>query len=222
MDIFSSDVTLWMAISAGILSFLSPCVLPLIPGYLAYISGSSLKETKKKKIVFNSFFFVLGFTVVFVSLGATASFVGKFLIQYRDTLRIIGGIIIIVFGLHTLGIIRISKLYSTKRVNYGNGRGPLGAFLLGIAFSFGWTPCIGPILGSILIYASSQATMAKGMGLLFAYSMGLGIPFMLSSILIDTVIEHLKGKARTIEILSGSLLIAVGIAMVFNLLSYIA
>jgi cytochrome c-type biogenesis protein len=187
--------SLFAAFVAGVLSFVSPCVLPLIPGYLSYISGLSLDEMQgsaqgeaaaaaaRRRVIVASLFLVLGFSVVFVSLGAAASAVGQFLLERLRLLSKIAGAVVILFGLHTMGVLRIDWLYSEKRVQVERKpTGAIGAFLVGLAFAFGWTPCIGPILAGILAIAATQDTIGKGVQLLAVYSLGLGVPFLLTAV----------------------------------------
>ena len=176
-----------VAFGAGLISFLSPCVLPLIPGYISYISGQSLQNIldSKKINLFSLILFCLGFSTVFVILGASASFLGQTLLQNSETLRIIAGIIIIIFSLQLLGLINISYLNFEKRFDAKESRNILFPYVIGLAFGFGWTPCIGPILGSILALASIEETLARAILLLIFYSLGLAIPFVLSGYLIQ-------------------------------------
>ena len=215
-------VTLLTAFVAGVVSFLSPCVLPLVPGYISFISGMSLEDLSKgkdrqavvKQAGFGSIFFVLGFAVVFTLLGASASVAGHFLQSHAYVFSKVAGVIIILFGLHTVGLITIPWLYYEKRIQAGVfSPGFLGAFLMGFAFAFGWTPCIGPILSGILVLAATQKTLYEGIGLLFVYSLGLGIPFVLTGFGINTFLGFFARYKRFIragEIFSGILLIFVG------------
>ena len=184
------QVSYIFAFLAGIVSFLSPCVLPLIPGYVSMVSKMSFEELtdgsmkgKTTRIFFPSLLFVLGFSFVFVSLGAGASFVGNFIHENKVLLLRISGVIIILFGLFSMDILKISHLYRERRINIPQSNlGLIGTFLLGIAFGFGWTPCVGPILASILLYASTAEGAGKGASLLFVYSIGLGLPFLLTGL----------------------------------------
>jgi cytochrome c-type biogenesis protein len=209
------------AFLAGIVSFLSPCVLPLVPGYISLISGASVEELQSqdrkilKTVLLHSVMFILGFTVVFVSLGASATAVGHFLKLYRKQLSWIAGTLIVIFGLHLTGIFKIKALYADKRLHsLQGGKSPLGAFVVGFAFAFGWTPCIGPILAGILTLAGSTDSVAKGIMLLFIYSMGLAIPFLLTSAGINGFLGF-YGKFRrhlhAVEVASGVLLIVFGV-----------
>lgn len=224
------------AFLAGILSFLSPCVLPLIPGYLSYISGVSVDQLMSKekkdashlrKLLFNTVFFVLGFSIVFVLLGLAASGVGTWLRQNAALFNRVAGVIVFLFGLHVAGIFKVRALNYEKRFHFTGDkkRGVFGSLLIGIAFGFGWTPCIGPILGSILTLAAQQSSMATGAWLLVVYSAGLGIPFILTALLFSYLMGafgFIKRHFRAVEIISGSLLMLVGILMFFNLLAVLA
>ena len=214
------NTTLSIAFLAGLISFLSPCVLPLIPGYISYISGSSLNEISKKKrslIIFKTVFFTLGFSFVFITLGLTASFIGKFFLINSNFFRIIAGIIIIFFSLQLTGILNLKFMnkdmrFFTKR--YSNNL--VFPFLVGAAFGFGWTPCIGPILGSILTLAAIETNAAKSVLLLSFYSLGLAIPFIISGVLINKFIFFSKNIKKYIPIITkvgGSILLLTGIAI---------
>jgi cytochrome c-type biogenesis protein len=230
----SDQVTLFAAFIAGVLSFISPCVLPLIPGYVSFVSGASLEEMRggggassatRRQVLITSLAFVLGFSLVFVALGASASAVGKFLFAKLPLLEKIAGAVIIIFGLHTMGVFRIAALETEKRVQtQARPAGPLGAVLVGIAFAFGWTPCIGPILGGILVVAGSKETVREGVMLLAVYSLGLGIPFLLTSLAIDrffAVTKRIRRYYRTIEVVSGGLLVVVGVLIFTHQLTVI-
>ncbi len=212
---------------AGLLSFLSPCVLPLVPPYLVYLGGRSLEEmtegsgptqSARLKIVAASLFFVMGFTTVFVLLGAGASAAGQFLGRYKAEFGIAAGLVIILFGLHFLGLLRVSLLYREARfqANVG-GASFAGAYLLGLAFAFGWTPCIGPILSVVLSLASNEATLAAGVALLFVYSLGLGVPFVLAAVAIGpfmTFMQRFRRHLGTVEKVMGALLVVTGIMFI--------
>jgi len=209
------------AFVAGLLSFLSPCVLPLVPGYVSLISGSSVAAVESReqrllgRVMLNSLMFVLGFSIVFILLGAAATTIGQLTAQYRRQLTWIAGIVIIIFGLHLTGLLKIKYLYADKRMHGVQGSSsPWGSFLVGFAFAFGWTPCIGPILATILAIAASEGTVMKGVLLLSVYSAGLAIPFLLTSLGVDRFLAF-YGKFRrhlhTVEVLSGVLLIAIGV-----------
>ena len=222
-----------IAFLAGIVSFLSPCVLPLVPGYISMLSGATIEELKGEangqlmaRVLRNSLAFVVGFSVVFVILGASATWVGKFLLTRRTVFNILSGIIIIVFGLHLTGLVKIPLLYREARLDTGVPRRSLGgAFLLGFAFAFGWTPCIGTILAAILALAAQRETVLQGMFLLAIYSAGLAIPFLLTSLGLSTFLKFYGGFRKhlhAVEVASGVLLIVLGILMAFNKLNLIS
>lgn len=224
-------VSYGLAIVAGLLSFLSPCVLPLMPAYLTIISGASLPELQasgstplRRRVMTHAFAFVIGFSVLFIALGATATAAGQFLSGLRFEafglpigILQLGGVVVIVMGLHIGGWLPISALYRVWNVDVVNKQvGMLGAFLVGAGFAFGWSPCIGPILGSILTLAASQETLATGIGLLAAYSLGLAVPFLASAWSVGLLLRatgRLRDFARPLEIFSGALLILVGVLM---------
>lgn len=210
-----------VALMAGILSFLSPCVLPIVPPYLAYMGGISMGEMKgdtaRRRVLLPALFFVLGLSTVFLFLGFTASAFGTFFLQYQDILSKISGAVVIIFGLHFLGIFRIGILDREARLDAGDrGGSAFGAYLLGLAFAFGWTPCIGPQLGAILSLAASEASLTRGTTLLGVYALGLGLPFLLAALFIERamgVMTRLKRHLKTIERVMGVLLIVVGLAL---------
>ena len=211
--------TLTLAFAAGVLSFLSPCVLPLVPSYLAYVGGSA--DAKRRVLVGNSLFFIAGFSLVFVALGASASLLGSVLRANQGILALAGGLLVIFFGLVMLGVIKIPWLYRDTRPQYqGESRTPVGAMLLGMAFAAGWTPCIGPILGGILTLAGASGTLAHGVGLLGVYALGLGIPFLVAALVLDPFMRFSKGFRRYlpwIEKGAGVLLVIAGVLMVTGL-----
>src|SRR5262245_46729130 len=220
------------AFLAGIVSFLSPCVLPLVPGYVSLISGASVDELQSKDrkllntVFLHSLMFILGFTVVFVMLGAAATTVGQLAREYKKQLTWIAGAVIIIFGLHLTGILKIKALYADKRLHsVQGGKSPLGAFVIGFAFAFGWTPCLGPIISAILVLAGSTDTVAKGVLLLWIYSLGLAVPFLLTSLLIDRFLSFygsFRKYLNVLEVGSGVVLIALGALILagrFTLLS---
>jgi len=228
---FAEPVTYPAALAAGLLSFFSPCVLPLVPAYFTFITGYSLEELTgsetaqiRKKVVLSTLAFVLGFSFVFVVLGASASFIGGLFFQYRQVVRIIGGFIILVFGLHLLGLFRINVLDLERRLQLK--KKPLhifGTFLVGMAFGAGWSPCVGPLLGSILIIAGSQETIWQGIGLLGIYSAGLALPFLVISVFIHmilTLMQKASSAIRYINVAAGSLLILVGIGLILDKLQF--
>jgi len=215
-----------IAFGAGLISFLSPCVLPLIPGYISYISGQSLQEilNKKKINFFPLILFCLGFSTVFVLLGASASFLGQTLLQNSEVLRILAGIVIIIFSLQLIGIINIPYLNFEKRFDAKESRNILFPYVIGVAFGFGWTPCIGPILGSILALASIEETLTRAVILLIFYSLGLAIPFVLSGYLIQRFLLFSKNFRKNINLISkigGIILLATGILILTNQLQAI-
>ena len=212
----------FLAFGAGFISFLSPCVLPLIPGYISYISGESLGDIveKQKKIILKTVLFSLGFSLVFISFGATASFIGNILLENSNTLRIIAGIIIIIFSLQLIGILNLNFLNQEKRFqtkNYSNNL--FFPVLVGAAFGFGWTPCIGPVLGSILTLAAVESSIGKGILLLSFYSLGLAIPFILSGYGISKFLAFSKNFRKNIKIVSvsgGVILLITGMLILTN------
>tara|TARA_Y100000590_G_scaffold394773_1_gene474190 strand:- start:1050 stop:1766 length:717 start_codon:yes stop_codon:yes gene_type:complete len=217
------EVHLPIAFLAGLISFLSPCVLPLIPGYISYISGTSLDKIKEKKrnlIVIKTIFFTLGFSFVFIALGSTATFVGQFFLVNSNIFRVIAGIIIVLFSLQLLGIINLKFMNKDIRIftnQYSNNL--TFPFIVGAAFGFGWTPCIGPILGSIIALAALEDSIGKGILLLSFYSLGLSIPFVISGILIDKFLlfsKNFKKYISTITKIGGAILLLTGIAILTN------
>ena len=212
-------LNLLIAFSAGFISFLSPCVLPLIPGYISYISGQTLDEIieDNKSVLLKTIFFSVGFSIVFISFGITASFIGKFLINYSNQLRIIAGLIIILFSLQLIGLINLKILNSEARFFTKNYRNNLiFPVIVGMAFGFGWTPCIGPILGSILALAAIEESFSKSILLLSFYSLGLAIPFIISGVLIDKFLFFSKSFRKyilTITKVGGAILLLTGIAI---------
>ena len=215
-----------IAFGAGLISFLSPCVLPLIPGYVSYISGQSLQDVidSKKTNFFPLVLFCLGFSTVFVLLGASASFLGQALLQNSEFLRIVAGIIIVIFSFQLLGIINIPYLNFEKRFDAKESRNILFPYVIGLAFGFGWTPCIGPILGSILALASIEETLLRAIILLISYSLGLAIPFVLSGYLIQRFLLFSKNFRKNINLISkigGITLLVTGILILTNQLQAI-
>ena len=218
------NISMLLAFSAGLLSFLSPCVLPLIPAYISYLTGSSIEELKNKKAnlftLYKSFGFVLGFSIIFILMGVSITSLGKLLITHKDLFRKVGGSIIVVFGLHTLGVFKVKLFYREKRFLYFDKiKSPFGSVIMGMAFAAGWTPCIGPILSSILIYATSMDSIVNGVLLLIMYSLGLAIPFILTAMAITSFTKHFKKYSKylpIISIISGALLIIMGIMIFTN------
>ncbi|MCP5082988.1 MAG: cytochrome c biogenesis protein CcdA [Alphaproteobacteria bacterium] len=221
-----ADVTYPVAVGAGLISFLSPCVLPLVPPYLCYLAGASLDELTAsdkldnalaKRVLFASITFVLGFTTVFVALGAAASVIGQLLRAHLNTLAIVAGVMIIIMGLHFLGVFKISALYKEARYQTTRPAGILGAYFMGVAFAFGWTPCIGPVLSAILAVAAVQDTVGEGALLLGAYSLGLGIPFVAAAFAVKPFLNWMQRFRRhigTVEKAMGGLLVLTGIMFI--------
>jgi cytochrome c-type biogenesis protein len=224
---FTQTVSFPAAFVAGLLSFFSPCVLPLIPAYFTFITGFSIEELTKeynseirKKVFFSTFLFVLGFSLVFILMGASASYLGGLIYTYKKLIRIIGGILIIILGVHLTGLIRIPGLDFEKRITLE--KKPLhflGTLIIGMAFGAGWSPCIGPLLGSILIIAGSQETVWQGVLLLGIYSAGLAIPFIIISIFINFLLIFIKKASKVLKyvnVVAGVVLIVVGLILVSN------
>jgi cytochrome c-type biogenesis protein len=220
------------AFVAGLISFLSPCVLPLVPGYVSLISGVGVEELKQQdshllgRVMRNSIMFVLGFSVVFIALGAVSTELGQALASYKSILAKVAGVVIILFGLHLTGIFRITALYADKRLhNIKGGASPWGAFVIGFAFAFGWTPCVGPILAVILTFAANQDSVFKGIMLLAIYSAGLAVPFLLTSLGIGRFLafyQRFRRHMHALEVGSGALLIALGVLLVIGRFSIIS
>ncbi len=215
---------------AGVISFFSPCVLPLVPAYISYITGESVTDPQNGQsiaarlpAVALSLFFVMGFSVVFVVLGASASLLGQTMLNYRYETNIIGGTIIIVFGLFMTGLIKLPQMHRDTRFHVTlDGGGPVSAFVLGLAFGFGWTPCIGPVLGAILAASAVTATLNQGIALLSVYALGLSLPFLAAALFADKFLARLKAMrrmGRTLHIVAGVILIVTGIAMITGYLS---
>ncbi len=229
-----SAVEIPTAVLAGLLSFISPCVLPLIPGYLSFISGVSLEDLSSKekskehmmKVVGNTVFFVIGFSLVFVILGASATGIGYLLQKYLYIFNKVAGVVVFIFGLHLMGVFKIKALNYEKRFHASKKQmGLLGSVVIGIAFAFGWTPCIGPILGTILTLAAQHDNVGQGVILLLFYSAGLGIPFILTALMFNYLIGafgFIKRHFRAVEIISGGLLMLVGVLIFFDLLARIS
>jgi len=227
----SQEVTYAVAFIYGMLSFLSPCVLPLIPSYITYITGLSFHDLQaehpthivRKKVFFHSLCFVFGFTTVFVLLGASVTLAGAFLQEYIDVIRKVGGVLIFLFGIHVTGLVPFGVLLGEKRVTiHYKPAGYVGSYLVGVVFAAGWTPCIGPILASILIVAATAGKVTLGIQLLLLYSLGLGIPFILSSLALHqflTLFNRFKRFIRMFEILTGVFLMLVGVLIFSNWLS---
>jgi cytochrome c-type biogenesis protein len=221
-----SALGLATAFAAGVVSFLSPCVLPLVPAYLSYVAGHSLHGVRRHAAANSRFetvalsgFFVAGFSAVFIALGASATALGRLMLQYRYEANIVGGVIVIVFGLVMLGLMRRdSWLYRDIRFHpHLRGGRPAAALVLGLAFGFGWTPCIGPVLGAILTVSAAQSSLSGGVALLSAYALGLGVPFLLSALFAGAAVGWLKKLRRlgfALQLAAGAIMIAMGLAMV--------
>lgn len=224
------DISILLAFSAGLLSFLSPCVLPMVPAYVSYLTGTSIKELKeeKKKLltVYKALGFIIGFSIIFILMGASVSSLGKVLITHKELFRKAGGVLIIIFGLHTMGMIKFNFLYRELRLlKTEKFHGSVSSIFLGMAFAAGWTPCIGPILSSILIYASSTESIGKGMLLLGMYSLGMAVPFLFAAIAIKNLSNYLKKISKyysVISMVSGALLIIMGILIFTNRLTVLS
>ncbi len=220
------NITFFFAFSAGFLSFVSPCVLPLIPSYVSYITGISFEDLVEggddknftKVTLYNSLAFILGFTIVFVSLGASSSYFGSLLRDYQELIMRVGGILVIVFGLFIMGILKLDFINRDKKFHLQEKpAGYIGSVFVGIVFAAGWTPCIGPLLGSILSIATSEGSVLFGVELLLVYSIGLGIPFLITSLALNTFLRHVPKVTkhmRVITTISGLILIAIGLLLV--------
>ncbi|WP_209425865.1 cytochrome c biogenesis protein CcdA [Pararhodobacter sp. SW119] len=225
IDLFDAALlpAMTVALVAGVLSFLSPCVLPIVPPYLAYMSGISMRELTDegqgaRKAVVPALFFVMGLSTVFIFLGFTASSLGRLFLEYRETFAQIAGFVVIVLGLHFLGLFRIGLLQREARIDPGDqGGSAFGAYVLGLAFAFGWTPCIGPILGMIITLAATEDSVARGTGLLAVYALGLGLPFLLAAVFIGrsmALMARMRPWLGVIEKTMGALLVLVGVALI--------
>lgn len=214
------------AFLAGLVSFLSPCVLPLVPGYVSLISGVGVEQLKAqesqllRKVMLNSVAFILGFSVVFIALGAVATEVSQMLARYRSTLAQVAGVVIILFGLHLTGVFKIKALYTDARLHSVKGGSTAwGAFVIGFAFAFGWTPCVGPVLTVILTFAAAQDSITKGVALLAIYSMGLAVPFLLTALGVERFLKfysRFRAHMHAIEVASGALLVVLGVLLVIG------
>src|SRR4051812_5131902 len=217
-----ASLGLLLAFSAGLLSFVSPCVLPLIPSYLTFVTGVGFDElgSSRRAALMHALLFVLGFTLIFVALGASATVLGRLLIAYRVWITRVGGALVVLFGLYLLGVVRVSAFDRERRVHLANKPvGYLGTVLVGVAFGAGWTPCLGPILGAILTYTAATADLARGLPLLLAYSLGLAIPFLLAAVAVERFLETMtrfRPHLARVSQVSGALLVIVGILMMFD------
>jgi cytochrome c-type biogenesis protein len=217
-----------IAFGAGLLSFLSPCVLPLIPSYVTFITGLSLDDVQnaRRSALVHGSLFVLGFTLIFLLMGAGATMLGQATLQYRDWISRIGGVVIIIFGLYLLGVLNIGFMSRERRFHVADKPvGYFGTLVVGIAFGAGWTPCLGPILGTILVYTGTQADFSKGMGLLSAYSLGLAVPFLLSAVAIErfsTFFQRMRRQMVWVSRISGVVMILIGVLLVTNYFTILA
>jgi cytochrome c-type biogenesis protein len=229
----ATDVSILAALVAGVISFLSPCVLPLVPPYLVYLTGATAEHvaagepctTSRRAVMIAAAMFVLGFSTVFVALGASASVVGALVREWSAELSILAGLVIIVMGLHFLGLTRIGLLMREGRLGMAKPVGLWGAYVMGLAFAFGWTPCIGPILAAILAVAASEATVTKGAGLLAVYSAGLGIPFLLAAVAVksfSTLFARFKHQLVNVERAMGVLMIVTGVAFLTGTITHVS
>jgi len=221
----AAPVSFSLAFIAGLLTFASPCIFPLIPAYISYITGISFDELKEdrrgdiqRKTLVHSLFFILGFSLVFIALGASASLLGKIILAYKVWLSRIGGLLVILFGLYIMGIFRIGALNKERKISVKLQKGSkIGSFLLGVTFAAAWTPCVGPILGSILIYAGAQETMLEGIWLLGFYSLGIAIPFVISALLVNSLLSHITRLNKYLAVVNyvcGILLVLIGVLLI--------
>jgi cytochrome c-type biogenesis protein len=217
-----ASVGIALAFGAGLLSFVSPCVLPLIPSYLTFVTGVGFEDlgSARRTAFVHSLLFVLGFTLIFVALGASATVLGRLLLAYRVWITRLGGALIVLFGLYLLGVVRIASFDRERRVHLANKPvGYLGSVFVGVAFGAGWTPCLGPILGAILTYTAAAADLSRGLPLLLAYSLGLAIPFVLAAVAVERFLEtvtKLRPYLARVSQVSGALLVIVGVLMMFD------
>lgn len=223
-----SDVGLLLAFTAGVLGFVSPCIVPLIPGYLSFVSGLSLTEmdlaarrAKLGQVLLSTVFFVLGFSLIFTALGASASLLGAFIVDNRVALSRVGGLVVVLLGLSVLGVVKVPGLSRERRIEVRRRPGGLlGAVPVGMAFGFAWTPCVGPVLAAILTLAATTQGASSGALMLFMYSLGLGLPFLGAAVLMTTAVDSfrwLRTHGRAIEAASGAFLVVMGGAMIFDL-----
>lgn len=228
MSDVSGALGVLIAFSAGLLSFLSPCVLPLVPSYVTFITGLSFEDVAKARrtALVHSLLFILGFTIIFVALGATATALGRLLLRHRYWVSAVGGALIIVFGLYLLGVLNITAFMRERRVHLAHKpMGYLGSVAVGLAFGAGWSPCLGPILGAILTYTASEADLPRGLLLLFTYSLGLAVPFLAAALGVERFVElFAKHKAKMVWVnrVAGVLLIFVGVLLVTNRFALLA
>ena len=224
IDLFDGALApaLLVALVAGVLSFLSPCVLPIVPPYLAYMAGTSIEDMRRgegadRRVMTAAAFFVLGLSTVFLILGLAASAFGRMFLTWQREMGLVGGVVIVLFGLHVLGLLRIPLLYREARIDAGDrGGSPFGAYLLGLAFAFGWTPCIGPVLGTILSLAAQEGSLERGLAMMGVYALGLGLPFLLTAVFLRHALGLLAGLRRHMPLVErgmGVLLVVVGLLM---------
>jgi len=230
----NENVSYALAFTAGFFTFLSPCLLPIIPSFIAYITGISLSDMNdparqgeaKRKAIIHSVLFIAGFSIIFILLGLTATFIGKALFHYQKVIQIGGGLLIILFGLYLMGILRLDFLGKEMKMRFKpEGASYLGSFLIGVTFAAAWTPCAGPILGSILLLAGTKTSVVEGAKLLSAYSLGIALPFFVTALLVNTFLAHLnkiKKFISTVNIISGAFLVVVGVLIMTNYLNVIA
>jgi cytochrome c-type biogenesis protein len=215
----NESVGLGLAFGAGLLSFLSPCVLPLVPSYVTFVTGLSLEDVQhsRRAALVHALLFVLGFTLIFLAFGATATLLGRLLLAYRVWITRVGGALVLVFGLYLLGVLRIGALSRERRVHLADKPiGYLGTVLVGLAFGAGWSPCLGPILASILTYTATQAELTRGLLLLGAYSLGLAVPFVIAAVALErflTSMTRLRRHLRAVSLVAGGLMVIVGLLM---------
>ena len=224
----SVTVGLTLAFTAGLLSFLSPCVLPLIPSYVTFVTGVSLDDVDrvKRSALVHALLFVLGFTIIFLLLGATATLLGRALLVHRIWISRIGGVLIVLFGLYMMGVLNVGFFARERRVHLSNKPlGYLGSVVVGLAFGAGWTPCIGPILGTILVFTSTSADFGRGMSLLGAYSLGLAVPFVLAAVAMQHFLEFFtryRSKMMVVTRVSGAIMVVLGILLITNYFTILA
>lgn len=223
-----ASLGLALAFGAGLLSFVSPCVLPLIPSYLTFVTGVGFDDlgTARRAALIHALLFVLGFTLIFVALGASATILGRVLIAYRVWITRLGGALVVLFGLYLLGLVKVSAFDRERRVHLANKPlGYLGTVLVGVAFGAGWTPCLGPVLGAILTYTAAQADLSRGLPLLFAYSLGLALPFLLAAVAVERFLEtvaRVRPYLARVGQVSGALLVIVGVLMMLDYFTIMA
>lgn len=223
-----ASLGLALAFGAGLLSFVSPCVLPLIPSYLTFVTGVGFDDlgTARRAALIHALLFVLGFTLIFVALGASATILGRVLIAYRVWITRLGGALVVLFGLYLLGLVKVSAFDRERRVHLANKPlGYLGTVLVGVAFGAGWTPCLGPVLGAILTYTAAQADLSRGLPLLFAYSLGLALPFLLAAVAVERFLEtvaRVRPYLARVGQVSGALLVIVGVLMMMDYFTIMA